>query len=163
MKINDTFDNVKLKMMNTDSVIFSMPAYYNLSEKITISTENGQWKNQIKNCREITHFYSLNPVCYSVSYISNDGSSCQVNKICGFNFQCVSSKVEAKDFEVLLSKAIKDEYFGIQLDQIRSYNKKDLKKKIVYTLRNTLDQKRIVLPSFQSFPYGYTSSLPNDC
>ena len=49
MKLNDTFHNVKLKMMNTDSVIFSMPAYYNLSEKITISTENGQWKNQIKN------------------------------------------------------------------------------------------------------------------
>ena len=159
MKINDTFHNVKLKMMNTDSVIFSMPAYYNLSEKITISNEIGQWKNQIQNSCEITHFYSLNPVCYNVSYISNDGSRCQVNKICGFNFQCVSSKIEAKDFEVLLSKAIEDEYFGIEVEQFRTYKKMDLKKKVVFTLRNTLDQKRIILPSFQTLPYGY-KTLP---
>ena len=161
MKINDTFHNVKLKMMNTDSIIFSMPSYYNLSEKITISNENGNWKNQIKNCHEIIHFYSLNPVCYNVSYISNKGSSCQLNKICGFNFQCVSSKVEAKDFEVLLSKAIEDKYFGIEVEQFRTYNKMDLKKKVVFTLRNTLDQKRIILPSFQTLPYGY-KTLPNE-
>ena len=100
-------------------------------------------------------------VCYNVSYVSNDCSTCQVNKICGFNLQCVSSKVEAKDFEKLLSKAIEEEYFGIEVEQFRTYNKMDLKKKVVFTLRNTLDQKRIILPSFQTLPYGY-KTLPNE-
>ena len=162
MEINDKFDNVKLKMVNTDSVIFSMPAKNNLSEKITISNEIGEWKHQLKNCHEITHFYSLSPVCYNLSYTTNQGLSCQLNKICGFNFQCCSTKVDSKDFEELLTKAIKDQYLGIKVDQIRSYTKKDLKKKMVYTLRNTLDQKRIVLDSFQTVAFGY-KSLPNDC
>jgi hypothetical protein len=162
MEINDKFDNVKLKMVNTDSVIFSMPAKNNLSEKITISNEIGEWKHQLKNCHEITHFYSLSPVCYNLSYTTNQGLSCQLNKICGFNFQCCSTKVDSKDFEELLTKAIKDQHLGIKVDQIRSYPKKDLKKKMVYTLRNTLDQKRIVLDSFQTVAFGY-KSLPNDC
>ena len=115
MEINDKFDNVKLKMVNTDSVIFSMPAKNNLSEKITISNENGEWKHQLKNCHEITHFYSLSPVCYNLSYTTNQGLSCQLNKICGFNFQSCSTKVDSKDFEELLTKALKDQYLGIKL------------------------------------------------
>ena len=95
----------------------------------------------------------------AVTFITNFSKSI-VNSIF---FQCSSrTKVDSKDFEELLTKAIKGQYLGIKVDQIRSYPKKDLKKKMVYTLRNALDQKRIVLDSFQTVAFGY-KSLPNDC
>ena len=77
-----SFQHVKVFLINTDSVVISMPKECNLNEKIEISTKNGHWKHQIK-CKEILQFYCLNSVTYSMVYTDENGTCSQMNKIGG--------------------------------------------------------------------------------
>ena len=77
-----SFQHLKVFLIDTDSVVISMPKECNLNEKDEISTKNGHWKNQIE-CKEILQFYCLNSVTYSMVYTDENGTCSQMNKIGG--------------------------------------------------------------------------------
>ena len=79
------FQHLKVLLINTDSVVISMPKECNLNEKIEISTKNRHWKHQIE-CKEILQFYCLNSVTYSMVYTDENGTCSQMNKIGGSIF-----------------------------------------------------------------------------
>ena len=148
---------MKTLMLNTDAVVLQIP---NIPDEkslpFKISNLTGDFKHQIKNCKTITKFIALNPVCYHITYLNCEDQIFQVNKISGFSLEsAVSGNFDTKKFEDLLHSAIfeeKEETMPIQ--QIRKYN--NVEKKIIFSLRNTLDVTRVYLKNdISSHPYGH--------
>ena len=142
MEIFNNFPNVKIMMLNTDSVVFSTDEKFKLAEKIVISEKNGEWKNQIKNVKEITNFYALNSVTYHLTFSDQDDNISQMNKIAGFKLDTLlAPELKYTDFDKFLSLAINAVKSKIEMSQFKKF-KDSPKIKTLFTLKNNLDNRR---------------------
>ena len=157
-EVKAIFPTSKLFMVNTDSCVVSIPRDKEIST-LSISSEMGFWKHQIKDCHEILKFFSLSAVAYHITYVSKKGELEQMSKIAGFCLKTMLAPgIDANDFEYLLKKAISGEKAEIKIEQFRKKSQSGYaseETRIQFCLRSSFDDKRVNLDDFNTCPFGF--------